>query len=158
MSFAEKIDNCNDEIYQIRASLIIFGENTTNNKIEGVHLISYSGYRPEFRNRKFDDQSDAYKVVNQEHQSIFIYDPNKEPSQNRYDRTNQSDYKTYILFRINDFSVLTVDWPSLIKQEDDIFDTLKTLFQKSICPKIAQVIDIEKENILESRGLKAISY
>jgi len=138
------------EDYQSRASLIVFGQRE-DNYIEGYHWISYEGERHEFKKcTAFKQDSDAYKVISQEYPSIFKYDPNKTSTPRA-----GGDYKTYLLIRINNFCVLTIDWQSKIKEDDDIFDILKCLFQKSICPKIAEMIKDKQVEILNSKGLSS---
>lgn len=155
-TFGKNINDYSIEDYQSRASLIIFGRNIneSNSIIEGYHWISYEGVRPKFkRNTVFGVEHDAYKVITQEQPSIFKHDPNNDKSPKRAINNNEGDYKTYLLFRVNDFCVLTIDWQSKIKDDDDIFDVLKSLFQKSICPKISEILEGKEVEILKTKNL-----
>jgi len=154
-NFGKNLNDCTADEFQSRASLIIFGQKNTNvDSEEGYHWISYEGERPEFkRNFVFGKEHDAYKVITHEYPSIFKHDPNKDKSPKRAVNNNDGDYKTYLLFRVNDFCVLTIDWQSKIKDDDDIFDALKNLFQKSICPKIAEILEGKEEEILKTKNL-----
>ena len=154
-NFGKNLNNYTADEYQSRASLIIFGQKNNNiDSKEGYHWISYEGERPEFkRNFVFGKEHDAFKVITHEHPSIFKHDPNKDKSPKRAVNNNDGDYKTYLLFRVNDFCVLTIDWQSKIKDDDDIFDALKNLFQKSICPKIAEILEGKEVEILKTKNL-----
>lgn len=155
-SYGKKIEKQTEEVFQPRASIIVFGRKKDNNTICGYHWISYAGERPEFRDATFDYESNAYKIITKEIASPFIYDPNKNNGQIRTVENNKGDYKTYLLLRINDYCVITVDWPSIIRDEDDFFDLLKISFQKSICPKIAEILEGKENEILKTKSLVSL--
>lgn len=144
-----------DHNYQMRASLIVFGEKE-DGEIVGYHRISYEGDRSAFkRSRPFNEESDAYKIVINTISSPGKFDIKltNQQSQSRESDKNESPYKSFLMFRVNAYSAITVDWPSHV-EEDEFFDILKSLFHISICPNIANKLKGEEQNILKRHKLK----
>jgi hypothetical protein len=112
--------------YQSRASLIVYGTvppqngaaphpgaaaEHTSGTIVGKHWIYYEGQLPPFHMTEFNQSSIGYQVLSRHKWSPYrTSTQHSDLIQNRNDNEN----RPFVTFRVNDHSILTVDWPGTI--------------------------------------------
>lgn len=124
--------------YRSRITVIVFGRQADQETV-GRHWISYSGQRQSHTRRDFTPASIAYQVLSGQTNSPCLTSmatANKEAQ----DRGRQS-YSSFLVFRLNDHAVLSLDWPGKIEEHDPYVDTAITLLQLDVAPAVGQLLD-----------------
>ena len=113
--------------HQSRASLIVYGTvppqdgaalhegaaaGDASAEIIGKHWIYYEGQLQPFSMTEFDQSSIGYQVLSRQKQSP--YETNTRHMDVGQKRSDDHD-RPFVTFRVNDRSVLTVDWPGTIQ-------------------------------------------
>jgi hypothetical protein len=77
---------------------------------------------------------------------------NREDNQNR-DKKHTS-YGSFYVFRLNDHSVLSLDWPNEIEEEDEYIRIASRLLYLDVAPAIGKLLDSYKEPLAREVGLE----
>ncbi len=123
--------------YRSRISLIVFG--CENGKVVGRHWLSYAGARRSHTKQKFDETSVAYQVLSGGKNSPYfttLKHANRD-GQNRGERS----YSSFYVFRLNEYSVLSLDWPGKIDEQDQYVDIARGLLHLDVAPAIGKLLD-----------------
>lgn len=146
----------NRKQYRIRTSIIVFG--LDNGKVAGRHWISYTGEAALHRPRVFDRGSFAFKVLNGDVPSPWIVtlDEANTVGQKR-DEADESPYKMFVTYRINDRAVLTVDWPdSFDTTNDQYFRVARDFFHADLVPAVHRLLSRWPEDLSAEAGFAAL--
>jgi len=160
--------------YRSRVTIIVFGRRL--GVVEGRHWISYAGRLPLHRKKPFPGHSIAFQVLCGKKESPFferVSDANKE-GQNRDKDSNKGQgqlvdsdeekkqdgglddttpksrersYKSFISFRVCENAVLSLDWPSQLKEDDPYVSVARDLFYLEIIPAISDLIQLWSGNL-----------
>jgi hypothetical protein len=123
--------------YRSRATVVVFGQ-ATDGEILGRHWCSYAGRLPAHRRDPFDKASFAYAVLGGSLASPFF--TNSELANEEAQKRTGGRYYSFVLFRINDDSVLSVDWPEELDETDPQMRIVRDLFYMDVVPAIVDVL------------------
>lgn len=140
--------------YKLRASIIVFGKK--DGKIVGRHWISYSGDSPLYKREDFEENSIAYLVISGSEDSPSYVSLGAAEKDIQVQERESKGYEAFILFRINDFSVITIDWPGDPGPKDDFVKIAQNLFHLTISPAIDDVLQKWRNHIQKEVGLDAL--
>lgn len=123
--------------YRSRVTVIVFGKDA--DAILGRHWISYSGPRQSHKNTDFGSESIAYKVLSNANASpcFMTMQAANEQGENRDDQT----YSSFIVFRLNNDAVLSLDWPGKIEEADPYVNVARSLLYLDVGPAIGKLLD-----------------
>jgi gas vesicle protein len=136
--------------YRSRASVIVFGSDDDGNPA-GAHWCSYSGRLSPHRDQFFREKSFAYLVSCGKEVSPF-YTSAKAANQ-KGEKRSGSTYYSFILFKLTDNAVLTVDWPGRLKKNDPQVRIVRDLFYLDINPAIQNLLQAWRGDLAEEVGL-----
>ena len=124
--------------YRCRATLILFGYDHEDRR-SGSHWISFAGRLPAHRTTRFDTTSYAYKVLAEEFQSPSFATA-EAANKGGQERGGVGRYYSFILFRVNDRAVLSVDWPGKLDEHDPYIVIVRNLFHLEVGPAVAELL------------------
>jgi hypothetical protein len=138
------------EEYRSRVTIIIFGRRE-DGVVVGRHWISYAGDRQGHRKTDFDKKSVAHQVVSGERSSpcFTTLASANEKGQDRGDKS----YSSFYVFRLNDYAVLSLDWPKQIEENDLYISIARRLLYLDVAPAIGKLLDHWHSPIAEEVGL-----
>ncbi len=122
--------------YKLRVTIIVFGKD--EDQLVGKHWIKYSGKQPKHRTKQFDETSIAYKVLIEEYHSPFLAHT-KDSSQAIQNREARS-YHSFYAFRLNEFAVLSLDWPGHLEADDPYIQKTMEFFHIHLNPLIDEIL------------------
>jgi hypothetical protein len=135
--------------YRSRASVIVFGKKS--NKVVGRHWISYSGDRQVHKKDDFGPDSIAYEVLsNSRNSPCFI--TMQAASQQGEDRGNPT-YTSFLVFRLSDCAVLSLDWPGKIEERDPYVNVARGLLHLDVGPAIGNLLKPRKNPVTKDVDL-----
>jgi hypothetical protein len=136
-ALAEKPD------YRSRVTLIVFGKE--GDRVVGRHWISYAGPRQSHKNTDFGADSIAYKVLSNANASpcFMTMQAANEHGENRDDQT----YSSFVVFRLNDTAVLSLDWPGKIEESDPYVNVARSLLYLDVGPAIGKLLDHRERSV-----------
>jgi hypothetical protein len=123
--------------YRSRATVVVFGR-TLDGEIVGRHWCSYSGRLAAHRSDPFDTKSFAYSVLSGSLPSPFF--TNSELANREAQKRTGGRYYSFVLFRINDHAVLSIDWPEELDEGDPQMRIVRDLFYLEVVPAIIDVL------------------
>jgi hypothetical protein len=124
--------------YRCRATLILFGYDDADNRVGG-HWISFAGRLPAHRASPFDAASYAFKVLVEDFQSPCFTTAERANKQGQ-ERGGADRYYSFILFRVNNHAVLSVDWPGKLEETDPYIFIVRDLFHLEVGPAVADLL------------------
>jgi hypothetical protein len=136
--------------YRSRITVIVFGKNS-DGKAEGRHWKHYSGALPAHRNKPFDMQSVAYKVLAEIEPSPSF--TTSSSADKRAQNRNSSAYHSFMVLRINDRAVISLDWPAEFDETDQYIQVMRSAFQLDIAPAMARLLECWKGDVAQDVGL-----
>jgi hypothetical protein len=135
--------------YRSRITLILFGEK--DGKVVGRHWISYAGQRDSHTRRDFGADSIAYKVLSNQLNSPYL--TSMENADKKGEDRGNENYSSFFVFRLNEFAVLSLDWPSKIAEHDPYINIAKGLLQMDVAPAMGQLLDRWMGPVTDEVGL-----
>lgn len=135
--------------YRSRITLIVFGMN--DGRIVGRHWITYAGHRQNHKKNDFGTDSYAYRVASGQENSPY-FSTMEAASKHGEDRNNPS-YSSFLVFQLNECAVLSMDWPSRIKEQDSYIDVANALIHMDVGPAIAKLLKRRVKPIAGEVGL-----
>jgi hypothetical protein len=122
--------------YCMRVTILVYVR--LNGGIVGKHWISYAGQLAEHRTLSFNDKSIGYKVLIEEQPSPFFttLENANSTGQNR----GTKDYVSFLVMRLNEYAVLSVDWPGALKEDHPYVKVAKDLYQLEVAPAIRELL------------------
>ena len=146
--------------YRSRVTIIVFGKRQ-DGQVVGRHWIAYAGDRQGHKQKDLDATSVAYKVLIGDLNSPYFTSLKSanQSAQNREDNQNRPDakpnsYGSFYVFRLNDHSVLSLDWPNEIEEEDEYIRIASRLLYLDVAPAIGKLLDSYKEPLAREVGLE----
>jgi hypothetical protein len=139
--------------YRCRATLILFGHDDKGNR-SGGHWISFAGRLPRHRTARFDASSYAFKVLTEEFQSPS-FTTAEAANKEGQERGGAGRYYSFILFRVNDRAILSVDWPGKLEENDPYILIVRNLFHLEVGPAVAELLNMWSGDLEEEIGLQA---
>ncbi len=139
--------------YRSRITLIVFGKR--GDQIEGRHWITYAGHQQNHKSSSFGAESVAYQVASGQKNSpclVSMEEANKE-GENRQNPT----YNSFLVFKINERAVISIDWPGKILEEDPYVDIARALIHQDVGPAIATILAKKQKQICSEVGLSPFS-
>jgi hypothetical protein len=137
--------------YRCRATLILFGYDDEDNR-SGGHWISFAGRLPVHRTAHFDTTSYAFKVLAEEFQSPS-FTTAEAANKEGQERGGVGRYYSFILFRVNDRAVLSVDWPGKLEENDPYILIVRNLFHLEVGPAVAELLNMWSGDLEQEIGL-----
>jgi hypothetical protein len=133
------------EEYRARITLIVFGkkrEDTMGKDVViGQHWISYSGRAPAHKSREFHEDSIAFKVANGDENSPCLVSPQSDKKEENRATTSSASYASYMVFRLSDDAVLSMDWPGRkITDTDPYVSIARALIHQDVAPTLAGLL------------------
>jgi hypothetical protein len=141
--------------YRCRATLILFGCDDEGNR-RGGHWISFAGRLPAHRTKPFDTDSYAYQVLTEELQSP-CFKTAEEANKEGQERGGVGRYYSFILFRVNDRAVLSVDWPGKVEENDPYILIVRNLFYLEVRPAVFDLLNMWSGDLEQEIGLRSYS-
>lgn len=142
--------------YQCRATLILFGCDDKGNH-KGCHWISFAGRLPAHQGgHLFNTTSYAFKVLSEDLRSPYFTTAEK-ANKDAQERKSAADrYVSFILIRVNERAVLSVDWPGNHDDSDPYILIVRDLFHLEVAPAVSELMnmwsgDLEQEFRLHSQ-------
>ncbi len=136
--------------YRSRATVIVFGRNTED-QVEGRHWKPYSGTLAAHRNIPFDDKSIACQVLQGKLRSPF-FTTSKSADKDAQNRSSFT-YSSFMVMRINDSAVVSLDWPVELKEKDPFVQAIGETFHLDIVPAMRQLLEHWNGSLANAVGL-----
>jgi hypothetical protein len=137
--------------YRCRATLILFGHDDKGNR-SGGHWISFAGRLPKHRTSLFDAASYAFKVLTEEFQSPS-FTTAEAANKDGQERGGVGRYYSFILFRVNNRAILSVDWPGKLEENDPYILIVRNLFHLEVGPAVAELLKMWDGALEQEVGL-----
>lgn len=125
--------------YRCRATLVLFNCDDAGDW-SGGHWISFAGRLPAHRGARFDTSSYAYRVLAEEFQSPF-FTTAEAANKAGQERGGADRYYSFIVLRVNDRSVLSIDWPGKLEENDPYILIVRDLFHLEVGPAVAELLN-----------------
>jgi len=138
--------------YRCRATLILFGYDGDEDNRSGGHWISFAGRLPAHRTARFDTTSYAFKVLVEEFQSPS-FTTAEAANKEGQERGGVGRYYSFILFRVNDRAVISVDWPGKLEENDPYILIVRNLFHLEVGPAVAELLNMWSGDLEQEIGL-----
>ena len=146
--------------YRSRVTIIVFGCSHTQ-EIVGRHWINYAGRLPAHRKIDFPEDSIAYQVICGTKESPFFTTvvsanatgQDRDGAGNQERVPKERSYKTFFSFRLNHNTVLSLDWPGELQEDDPYIALARDLFYLEIAPAISELLPLWSGNIEQAVGL-----
>ena len=153
--------------YRTRATIIVF--RMKPEPAIGKHWISHSGALPRHKNKPFDTASIAYKVISGDLESPYfttVKNANAQAQNRESQHANgpltgdghaaegkrHQEYVSFFVFRLNDTTALSVDWPTDVKENDPYVVVARDLLSQ-VTPSMTEILDLWDGNLEEGCGL-----
>ena len=140
--------------YRSRVTIIVFGRRE-DGEVIGRHWISYAGDRQGHRSSDFDRKSIACQVVLGEKGSPCFTTLENANHQGQ-DRGDKS-YSSFYVFRLNKCSVLSLDWPKKIEENDEYISVARRLLYLDVAPAIGKLLDNWRSSLASEVNLQALA-
>lgn len=124
--------------YRSRVTIIVFGS-TENGELVGRHWLSYAGDRQGHRRHDFDRKSIACQVLLGEQDSP-CFTALEVANRDGQDR-GVKGYSSFFVFRLNEYAVLSLDWPGEISRDDKYISIAYKLLYLDVAPAIGKLLD-----------------
>jgi hypothetical protein len=149
--------------YRSRVTIIVFGRRH-DGSIVGRHWLAYVGDRQGHRKVDFESKSIASQVVSGMKSSPW-FTTVEDANQQAQDRSDKSDdpgksdpsYNSFLVLRLNDSAVLSLDWPGEITQTDSYMSVARRLLYLDVAPAIGKLLDRWRGSLATEVGLKDAS-
>jgi hypothetical protein len=138
--------------YRCRATLILFGRDDEGKHV-GAHWISFVGRLSAHRATRFDASSYAAKVLAEELPSPY-FTTAEEANKEGQKRGGVDRYYSFILFRVNDEAVLSVDWPGKLEEDDPYILIVRNLFHLEVSPAVGELLNIWSGDLPKEVGMR----
>jgi len=146
--------------YRSRVTIIVFGCSQTR-EIVGRHWINYAGRLPAHRKLDFPEDSIAYQVICGTKESPFFTTvasanaagQDRDGAQKQERVPKERSYKTFFSFRLNHHTVLSLDWPGELQEDDPYIALARDLFYLEIAPAISELLPLWSGNVEQAVGL-----
>lgn len=125
------------EGYRSRVTLIIYGRRGTT--VVGKHWISDAGsLQCHNVQKEFDDASIGYKVLTGVFSSphFATIATASQEGQNR----GSASYRPFLSFRVDRCTVLAIDWPADLSEDDVFVARTREMFQLDLRPAVSQLL------------------
>jgi hypothetical protein len=129
----------------------VFGRDDGGDE-KGLHWISYSGRLPEHRRTPFDSSSIAYQVLVGNHRSPYF--TTAKAANKKAQKRSGSRYYSFIVFRLSEHAVLSIDWPGRLKESDPYIRVVKDLFHLNLAPAMAELLSCWNGSLASEVGLQ----
>lgn len=140
--------------YRSRATVLVFGR-TANDEIVGRHWCSYSGRLPAHRRDPFDSTSYAYGVLTGSLPSPFF--TNSDLANREAQQRSGGRYYSFVVLRINEHAVLSVDWPEELEETDPQMRIVRDLFYLEVVPAIIDVLACWRGSLAAEVSLSSLT-
>ncbi len=137
--------------YRCRATLILFGYEDGNRS--GAHWISFAGRLAAHRKTHFGSTSYAAMVLAEELQSPKFTTAEDANTQGQ-ERGGADRYYSFVMIRVNDEAVLSVDWPGKLDEHDPYMVIVRDLFHLEVGPAVAELLTRWTGHPQEQVGLR----
>jgi hypothetical protein len=140
--------------YRSRITVIVFGQNGQHQP-EGRHWKSYAGALTPHRDLPFSENSVAYKVLAKA--EVSPYFTTSESADTKAQDRHSSPYHSFMVLRINDYSVISLDWPGDLKETDPYIEVLRRVFLLDVVPAMAALLGCWRGDAAQALGMRALS-
>jgi hypothetical protein len=142
--------------YRCRATLILFGCDDKGHP-KGRHWISFAGRLAAHQTgHLFDTASYAYKVLSEDVKSP-CFTSAEEANNKGQERRSVDRYVSFILIRVSDRAVLSVDWPGKHDANDPYIRIVRDLFHLEVGPAVSELMDMWTGDIEQEVGLHCLA-
>jgi hypothetical protein len=122
--------------YSFRVTIIVFG--VEGGHVVGRHWLKYAGRQPDHRTRQFDDQSIAFRVLSEQCPTPYLAHT-KDTAKQGQERGPRS-YHAFYAFRLNEYAVLSLDWPGDLSEDDPYLRIARDFFHTELNPAITDML------------------